>query len=514
MRHTLRRLLVGAAALAAATTVATPALAAGSHVIQLLPDATVAAGFNTLVSPFLLADGPIQLTNPSTTFELTGGLSGVSLSNPDPDVNWCTADGAQKLTCTVPFPIGVDQNMIAGYMQAELSATKAALGETGKIKVTLSADGIAPVVTTADVTVAEAVDLAAGKSKTVTAKPGGSFEAGLQVHNNADTTAHGTAVIFGTDYAFQSTKKYSNCFYDGDQLNACVFDEDLAAGRSYGLTVPYQLRKDTAAPGDASGEFEWLTADDYADLIKFLGDNGLGGPGVAGTGDKLALSELPATSSLAKQTDPNLQDNWQDVDVTVTGKQGVDLAAVGATFTATAGQTVPVTVGARNVGPATLDWSRSDEPAAAVLVTPPAGTSVAKVPDACHKADPAFQTTPGVTKYLCLSDPLFPAHTSVTWKFEFTVNKASANALGSVEVNPACACDIFSKDINKANNTAKIVLNPAGGSTGGEGGGTGGGGLPITGPRSAVFGGAGVVLVAAGLGGFLFARRRRTRFEA
>jgi hypothetical protein len=102
----------------------------------------------------------------------------------------------------------------------------------------------------------------------------------------------------------------------------------------------------------------------------------------------------------------------------------------------------------------------------------------------------------------------------VTWTFGFKVNKASDNARGSVEVNPACACEIFSKDINKSNDTAAIVLNPVGGGGAAGGQNPSGGGLAITGPQTAVYGGAGAVLVGAGVAGFLLARRRRTRFEA
>ena len=39
-----------------------------------------------------------------------------------------------------------------------------------------------------------------------------------------------------------------------------------------------------AAPGTSVGEFEWLTAGDYDDLIKFVGDNGFDGPGEPGNG--------------------------------------------------------------------------------------------------------------------------------------------------------------------------------------------------------------------------------------
>jgi len=102
----------------------------------------------------------------------------------------------------------------------------------------------------------------------------------------------------------------------------------------------------------------------------------------------------------------------------------------------------------------------------------------------------------------------------VLWKFGVQLTADVTNGKGLVEVNPPCQCDRFSKDINKKNDTAAIVINPVTGAPG-EGGGQGGGGsLPITGAQTAVVGGAGAVLVAGGILGFFVARRRRTRFEA
>jgi hypothetical protein len=518
MRPTLRRLLVGAAAAAAAASVAAaPAQAAAAPSVSVVvPDATVAAGYDTVIDPILFASEDSQIDNPTMVFQLSGDLSGVSLAPSEDGIVDCTANGAQKVTCTPEYPIDVYQDGDLGWFEAKLAATKAALGEKGKLKITLSGDNISTVSTTVDVEVAEAVDLAAGRDSTISVKPGGAFDAGLEVRNTSGSVAHGTAVIFDTDYAFRPAKQFSNCYYDEGFLNACVFDQDLAAGRTYDLTIPYTAGADTQAPGGAYGEFEWLTSDDFSDLLNALSKNGLGGPGKLGSGGKLELTELPSVKSLAKtkQTDPNYDNNFQNIDLKVNGNNGVDLAAKGATFKGSQGQTVAVTVGVENVGPATLDWSRSGEAAAAVVVTPPTGTTVAKLPEGCFVND--LQTDKSATKsYLCLSTPLFPVKTSVTWTFEFKVNKATDNARGSVEVNPKCECDIFAKDINKANNTAALVLNPTGaGGAGGSTGGQGGGGLPITGPQTAIYGGAGAVLVAAGVIGFLVARRRRTRFEA
>jgi LPXTG-motif cell wall-anchored protein len=53
------------------------------------------------------------------------------------------------------------------------------------------------------------------------------------------------------------------------------------------------------------------------------------------------------------------------------------------------------------------------------------------------------------------------------------------------------------------------VINPAGAGGGGDGG-----TLPITGASTGLVGGIGGLLLVAGLGGYLLAKRRRTRFIA
>jgi hypothetical protein len=514
-----RRLTFGAVAVAAAITFAAPAYAAAPTITAVLPDVTVAAGANTQLDPLLYADQNFVPSNGVMTLELSDGLDGVTLSS---EYSECESDGPAKLTCGFSYEFGPEGTSVP--FAPMLNAPESALGETGKVTMTYVADGIEKVTTTAEVSVAEAVDLTAGKDIELSVKPGADFDMNLQVTNTSDKVVHGVAIMFNHDYAFASPKQFSNCLYREGQVNTCTFDQDLQPGATYQVSVPHQLRKDTAAPAESANEVEWLTSGDYQDFLAYLDKRGLPAPGDKGTGGTLALKAKASVAKLAKQTDPDQENNWQTALVTSVGKQGTDFVAVGTTAKGAKGDVVTVPVGLRNDGPATVDSNRRGGAAAVAIITIPAGAEVATVPDGCFKAEDAgLQTNPKALQYACFSaSSLFKAKTTELWQFKLKLTKDVSNAQGLVESNPACACDNFSKDINKKNDVAKIVINPIAGGGAGDGGsdgtdgtgGEGGGSLPITGPQTGVLGGAAAVLIAAGVVGFVLARRRRTRFEA
>ncbi|MFF5289334.1 DUF11 domain-containing protein [Paractinoplanes globisporus] len=503
-----RLLIVAAAAIAVGSAFAAPANAALISVKMFLPDVLVGAGASADIHPIVVGGSHYPISS-RMDYELSGDLEGVRLAAPEDNGLECTSDGPRKLTCAAT-PTQPGDPFGYAEQHAVIAADPSALGGTGKLTMSLSAGSIHPVSLTVDVSVVDGVDLTAGGSSTISVKPGATFDAPLQVHNNTDKVVHGAAVTVDAAYAFTAGKQFSNCLYLDGQSNSCVFDQDLEPGATYEVTLPFRPRPDTYAPGKVVGDFEWLTTDDYQNLIKFLKDNGLDGPGTPGTGPKLELKRTGTVGSLARQTDTNPADNTQSLTVNVTGKQGADLAAVGATASGAAGTTVTLPIGVRNNGPATLELPAGN--AIGVHITFPAGTEVVAEPDVAVTPGGCYQQTgtPHVT-YVCYTGEFAPfvAKTTITLKFQVKITKVIANAEGSVEVDDSFN---FSKDINPANNVAKIVLNPAtGGGTGGEGGGEG---LPITGPQTALIGGAGTGLVAVGLVGFVLARRRRTRFEA
>src|SRR3954468_1080125 len=140
MHRTIRRRLLGVAAAAAPAAVAitTPAYAAAPQIVVLLPDVTLAAGGSNTIAPFLFAEDEVTFTNAKVTFQLSGDLAGVSF-RPSGDVLGCTPAGLTTVTCEIenshdivsPYGSNID-------FAAEISATKAALGETGTATVTLS----------------------------------------------------------------------------------------------------------------------------------------------------------------------------------------------------------------------------------------------------------------------------------------------------------------------------------------------------------------------------------------
>ena len=105
------------------------------------------------------------------------------------------------------------------------------------------------------------------------------------------------------------------------------------------------------------------------------------------------------------QADTDPSNNWSILSVTVTGKNGADLAAIGDTVTGAAGTVVTATIGVQNNGPATLDTGRSGNAATYMLVEVPAGTSTVAVPRPASaprrsRTDhgPAGQPSYGVTR--------------------------------------------------------------------------------------------------------------------
>ncbi len=514
-----RRLIAGVA-VASAVLAAAPAPASAApeaaDISMYLPDVTLPVGAQagTPLSPILWATDDVVLQDATVTYELVGGLGGVTLYGEE-DFGHCENVSPTKVVCADPFPLELGPDGMAGGFWAYAEAgDDAVVGESGTIRATLSADGITPVTHDARVRAAESVDLTAGPEVRATAAPGASFDAPLVVSNTGDKAITGAAVLFDHDFSLESTTRYRNCLYVGDELASCTFDQTLEVGKTYSAAMPLKVRADTIAPGDASAFRGWLTPAELEDFYSYLESQDIS-PGTPGTGDVLTLTERPAARAV--QSDPNPEDNWGSVEVRVTGKNGVDLAAVGAELTAAAGDEITVPVGARSVGKATLDFSRVGGPAAVTMVTMPAGTTVLDASEECYpvvrgEVDFDAPGKPGAAKYWCDSDYIFVAGAEEIYEFKLRVDRIDGRTAGTVTVNEPCECERFRGDINKSNDKASIVITSgAAGGGGGDGSGDGGG-LPVTGPAGTTLAAVGAALLVLGAAGVFLARRRRDTF--
>jgi hypothetical protein len=215
----------------------------------------------------------------------------------------------------------------------------------------------------------------------------------------------------------------------------------------------------------------------------------------------------------------------QTLEVKVLGTNRADIAVFGATASGAVGAVVTVAPGMRNNGPASR-WNDIG-PAAEATITLPPGTSFLGVeedlPDNCFATE--FLPFEQVKVWRCEVNFYFEAGQEVTFPFPLRINTATPNATGTIVLDKA-----YADKVNTCNNTAKIIINPTGGTpsassctpsatptavpTGSAGGGGGEPGLPITGPGAAAIAGSGALIVLIGFGVLMLGRRRRTGIDA
>ncbi|MFJ6571577.1 hypothetical protein ACIQNU_29645 [Streptomyces sp. NPDC091292] len=328
---------------------------------------------------------------------------------------------------------------------------------------------------------------------------------------------------------------YSNCSYetvsDGSLLRQgttaiCTFPGTFKAGAAYEVTEPVRAKSADFALFDIFNYGFSAVSPQQAKALRSAKDYR------PGTGPVLGLKEVQGT-------EPGDYTRYAEMDFPTNNTY--DLAVTGASGKGDVGDTVPVTVGFRNKGAAWISTLRSGGEPIAFTIKVPQGAKATKSPDRC-----TYTTlNDGERGYLCWVDTPLLEDASLTFPFEFRIDKVVKNAKGKVGL-PGWEDP---RETDKSNNTAWIVLNPTddgtgtgggdtsggatdggttGGSTGGgdEGGsasggtsgsgstsGSGagtdsGGGLALTGAGGVLLIGAGALL-AAGVGTALFAVNRR-----
>ncbi|WP_433536431.1 cell wall anchor protein [Micromonospora sp. CA-249363] len=440
-------------------------------------------------------------------------FAAVTLSNPVPG---CSESGT-LITCNLRGATTIDYVLDLTVKAKDT----AAVGKKGDITLTMATKGKANVTATSTIEVGEGVDLKADDTLEISGAPGAAVKAPLRVANVGDKTTNGAVLLLiGSGL---SAAQHSNCSYlyaFGTNFAQCTLDQKIEPGAVVQLdsTSTLKIASDAWAPSEQNGSAEWFADGDWA---AFLAESPFpDGAWQKGTGPALTL--VPAPTSQArqlKQTDKDPYNNITWITATVTGNQRADVAANGAEVAGAVGKTVNTKVGFVNNGPAAINTYSPGQLTTAAEITIPAGATVVTAPNECSPFKDGevvgWYGDPGARAYLCeWYETLHKGDTAV-FEFGLRIDKL-AGAPGSVHLlhfnldgEGATIADLDPK-----NDTAAFTIKGAtDGNGGGEGGGDGGT-LPITGPSTGLLAGLGALLLAAGVGGYLVAKRRRTRFVA
>ncbi|MFI1196289.1 LPXTG cell wall anchor domain-containing protein [Micromonospora sp. NPDC020750] len=423
----------------------------------------------------------------------------------------CTTQG-EVITCEM-----ADEGEPTSLFDVTVKARAGAeIGQQGTLAFTLTAPGVGTGTYRSTVVVGEGVDLATERELPLDGKLGERVDVPLTVANRGTKTVRGMVLYLSGSFGFTPSKRYKNCKYSSlildDSNFACTFDDSLAPGEAvrvdstFGGTIP----ADAWAPNVHYSWVAWFTPADWerSSLINSLGHKG--------TDEALKLVPVGGAQARALgQTDTDPMNNETGITLNVAGDNNrADVAAEGATVTGAVGATVPMTVGYLNNGPARVGPSGQKALTINATVTLPKGVTAVAVSNSC--VDPSEKEwkpgKPGARIYSCSARGTIPRGERVKFEFKLRIDRAGSQT-GTVRLQGFTSGGSPAKDLNPANDTAKITVKSTGG-TGTGGGGGGGGTLPITGAATGLIAGLGGLLIAVGAGGYLLARRRRTRFVA
>lgn len=439
-------------------------------------------------------------TGVSVTFNFT---ELVSFANVVVDSDYCTSSG-DEATCVFP-DAGPDEQYEIFLPLVVRPTADAKAGDSGILRWRTEADNDIDRDGFAGISVADGVDLVvtSGGERLSDVKPGDVASVPIAFGNAGNATAPRVRLFVVASPGLHLAE-YSNCEYEAGEgpldysAAQCDIDQALAPGE--GLAGTFDVTPDDS---DLSGDVSYFVEpldDETAGLPLAKGQKLR-----AGSGRPLTLRSTATNRTMAGVVEIDYVDNYGSAVVLV--DLAVDLQAIGATLYGAAGEVVPATIGLTNLGPATIR-DHQGEGAVSFLFTVPPGTSVVDVPEDCYAASDTTET-PGADAYLCLSDPVFAKGDKVTPTFHLKITEVIEGAEGTVQAVYRDGNPNLRYDKNLSNNTAKVVVNPAGGTgENGDSGGTGGG-LPVTGLKVGAIAGGGVALLALGAALFLLSRRRR-----
>lgn len=283
-------------------------------------------------------------------------------------------------------------------------------------------------------------------------RPGSSFDPSVTVTNKGAKAVDAVWVYYSVTRGLGYAEIPSNCqahqvpSYDEmtEKSNVvCKFDQAVEPGVVYAPEKPLAVK---ALPRALNDDLRVTVGDSEPGL-----DEAATTP-VAGTAPAVKLVEHAAGGAATKDA----------VDVPVTSVNTADYQVTGAALKGAVGDTVTLTAKFANAGPAWV-LTKEGDPLVEVLITPPAGTSVAKGHGFCEPKGKALACG--------TSQRWVNEGGGETYTIKLKIDKQVAGAKGSV----ALSTEARPFDPDKANDKADITLDvTGGGSSTGSSGSTGG----------------------------------------
>ncbi|WP_250002801.1 hypothetical protein [Actinoplanes sp. M2I2] len=398
----------------------------------------------------------------------------------------------------------------ASGLDASIHVTVAArsgapVGTTMRLPGRIVQEGRTVAGATGTITIAEQVTIAAIDAQdNLPIASGATAGLAAGVRNTGDKPVTGVIARLRTANGIRPAE-YANCVpveapyqFPPASGAVCLFDEELAPGRSYRLKTPLRVTvtDQVWAPSGWYSSFTWWTTQDFLDQGGELP--------TGGSGPRLELADAP-TARAVPQTEPALNgDNDDDWTLLVTGRNASTFTVEGDTVSGRVGQTVTVRTSVRNNGPARLEGTEQPPGSSMIaVVTPPRGTTIVKHSKSCHPFSighpapyPPFPLDAeiGDGKVYCWpGDFFFPSYLpGRTYTYDITLRITEPGTLrGDFTTLLADAGTPAGPDRQRAAIVVDATAPAAG--NGGEGG-----GLPITGSNSPAVALIGLTLLIAG----------------
>jgi hypothetical protein len=360
---------------------------------------------------------------------------------------WDCATAAGSVVCSSTQPVqtfayGGPSVTLGTYLSLDIAASASAAFGLGSLTVSATADGLTGLNTTVPVGIAQPVTLTGGPQTSFTGPPGSTYSTRWSVTNAGTTTVHRVTLWINGDTGFDLTKHYSNCLYDPAYAAGayCTFDNDLTPGVTYELSEPVSVKiaANHVAPFLGATEADWLTPLDLSTYGPVASTPGTDGP--------LNLVVQSTQAAAPPLTQPGLPQTDQGytygsyVDVSVSGVNEANLAAVGSSVRTHGNGSVAITVGLTDQGPAAASMSRSGDPLSVMTVTIPSGTTATSVPVECWpyvsgQPDSRQFGMPGFGQYECLVYQNLAVQQSYLLPFTLQVPAGARSYSGSVAIS-------------------------------------------------------------------------------